>query len=450
MGQSLKLQVSYRSILALSLPISFSLLIPFLNFTTNNYFISHLGEKEMGIAGITGVYFLIMAIIGNGFNSALQAIVSRKAGEEQPEAIGTIVMQGMRLLLLFSLAGILITLWIGPFIFSKVLHDSEVQKQAVSFLKIRIWGLPFLYLFQLGNAFLVGTTNARFLFIGSLFEAGSNILLDYGLIFGHWGLPQLGFNGAAWASVIAECIGMFVVLILIRVKQLHRQFYLFRSFHFDSKRTLLLLNASAPLIAQYLISIVSWFVFYVFIEHHGQRALAISNVMRNIFSLTGIFTWAFASTANTMVSNIIGQGRSDDVLFLINKIVRLSTGAACMLFILFNLFPYNILSFFQLSSDFIAEAIPVLRMVTVGMLFMSFAVVWLNAVTGTGNTSVNLRIEFVTILAYLIYISLVLEYFRLSILWAWASEIVYWNLIFILSYLYLKSGKWKGKSFDAG
>ena len=98
MGQSLKLQVSYRSILALSLPISFSLLIPFLNFTTNNFFISHLGEKEMGIAGITGVYFLIMAIIGNGFNSALQAIVSRKAGEEQPEAIGTIVMQEMRLL----------------------------------------------------------------------------------------------------------------------------------------------------------------------------------------------------------------------------------------------------------------------------------------------------------------------------------------------------------------
>ncbi len=449
MGQSLKLQVSYRSILALSLPISFSLLIPFFNFTTNNFFISHLGEKEMGIAGITGVYFLIMAIIGNGFNSALQAIVSRKAGEEQPEAIGTIVMQGMRLLLLFSLAGILITLWVGPFIFSKVLHDSEVQTQAVSFLKIRIWGLPFLYLFQLGNAFLVGTTNARFLFIGSLFEAGSNILLDYGLIFGHWGLPQLGFNGAAWASVIAECIGMFVVLLLIRIKQLHRQFYLFRSFQFDAKRTLQLLNASAPLIAQYLISIVSWFVFYVFIEHHGQRALAISNVMRNIFSLTGIFTWAFASTTNTMVSNIIGQGRTDDVLFLINKIVRMSTGAACMLFILFNLFPYEILSFFQLSSDFIAEAIPVLRMVTVGMLFMSFAVVWLNAVTGTGNTSVNLRIEFVTILAYLIYIWLVLEYFRLSILWAWASEIVYWNLIFILSYLYLKSGKWKGKTFES-
>ncbi len=52
-------------------------------------------------------------------------------------------------------------------------------------------------------ALLVGTNNSRFLLIGTLAETLTNILLDYLLIFGHWGLPQMGFNGAAVASIAA-------------------------------------------------------------------------------------------------------------------------------------------------------------------------------------------------------------------------------------------------------
>src|SRR6185437_17177883 len=81
---------------------------------------------------------------------------------------------------------------------------------------------------------------------------------------------------------------------------------------------------SSPLIFQFTISIAAWTFFYILVEHHGRQALAISNTMRNIFGLFGVFTWAFASTTNAMVSNIIGQGMEDKVLLLIRKVVRLS------------------------------------------------------------------------------------------------------------------------------
>ena len=207
----------------------------------------------------------------------------------------------------------------------------------------------------------------------------------------------------------------------------------------------LILNISAPLIGQFSISLISWLVFYIFIEHHGERALAVSNVMRNIFSLAGVFIWAFASTTNAMVSNIIGQGRSDEVQKLIHKIMKLSFVSAVLLFLLFNLFARELLSFFHLSADFVAEAIPVLRMVTAATLLMSVSVVWLNAVTGTGNTRINLMIEAVTITLYLIYIYCVLEVFQLSLVWAWASEIIYWISLFTMSFIYIRSGRWKGK-----
>jgi putative MATE family efflux protein len=441
----LRLEINNRQILSMSLPISLSLLVPFLNFTANNFFLSGLGETALGTAGITGVYFLVVAVVGNGLNNAIQSLIARRAGENRLEEIGKIFSQGVRIAFIFAAIGIALTYLLAPLIFNYALRSQNVDASAVNFLRIRVWGLPFLYLFQMGNAFLVGTNNSRYLMIGTLFEAGANIFFDYGFIYGHFGLPELGFNGAAYASVAAECIGVIVVFSFIALKRLHVRFHLFSYLRYSKELTKLILRVSAPLIGQFSISLISWLIFYILIEHHGERALAVSNVMRNIFSLSGVFIWAFASTTNAMVSNIIGQGRSHDVHKLINRIMKLSFTSALFMFILFNVFAHELLSVFRLSNEFVEAAVPVLRMVTTGMLFMSISVVWLNAVTGTGNTRMNLIIEAVTIVAYLVYVYLVLEVYQLSLIWAWASELIYWSVIFVMAFNYLKSDKWKGK-----
>ncbi len=76
---------------------------------------------------------------------------------------------------------------------------------------------------------------------------------------------------------------------------------------------------------------------------------------------------------------------------------------------------------------------------------MSFGTIWLNAVTGTGNTKVNLMIEAITIIIYCIYVYVVLEYWNLPITWGWGSEWVYWISMFSMAFFYMKSGKWRGK-----
>jgi len=69
--------------------------------------------------------------------------------------------------------------------------------------------------------------------------------------------------------------------------------------------------------------------------------------------------------------------------------------------------------------------------------------VWLNAVTGSGNTMVNLIIEIVTLFAYILYVYLVLEVWNMSITWGWVSEWVYWICMFSMAFWYMQSGKWK-------
>jgi len=258
-------------------------------------------------------------------------------------------------------------------------------------------------------------------------------------------MPEIGFNGAAYASIIAEGTGLVVIFFVIRIIGLHKKFGLFENEKFNVETIRLILVQSSPLILQYAISIISWEFFYILIEHHGARDLAISNTMRNIFGLSGIFSWAFASATNSMVSNIIGQGRSDEVIPLIRKILTVSFSISLIVFATLNLWPEWFLSFYGQGPEFITHGIPVMRIVSIALLMMSVGTVWLNAVTGTGNTLVNLRIEFITIIIYSLYTYFVLEYWKLSITWGWVSEWVYWISMFSMAFVYMKSGKWKGK-----
>jgi len=441
----LRLDTSYRQILRMALPISLAMLVPQINFITNNIFLGGLGERELASAGITGVYYLIFAVIGNGLNNGLQALMARRAGQNLPKEIGRLFYHGVWVALVIAFLGIAVTYSVAPTILRATIHDAAIATEVIDFLLIRIWGLPFLYLYVMRNALLVGTNQTKLLVWGTLSEAVVNIVLDYGLIYGNLGLPAMGFNGAAYASIIAEATGLVVIYFVIHVKGLHKTFSFFEQTKVDFSVTKLILIQSTPLILQFAISIISWEFFYILIEHHGPRALAISNAMRNIFGLFGIFCWAFAATTNSMVSNIIGQGRTEEVLPLIRKVVRMSVSISLLLFVLINVFPVFFLSFYGQDQAFIQEAIPVVRIVSLALVMMSFGTIWLNAVTGTGNSKVNLMIELITIIIYCVYVYVVLEYWNMPITWGWGSEWVYWISMFSMAFLYMKSGKWKGK-----
>lgn len=444
---SLQVEVSNKAILKMALPISLAILIPQLNFVINNIFLGHFAADAaaLAVAGITGVYYLIFAAIGYGLNNGLQTLIARRAGENKPDEVGKLFSQGIIIGLLLAITGIVLTYTITPILFGIIIKDPIILEKAITFLQIRILGLPFLYVYQLRNALLVGTNQSRYLVAGTIAEASSNVLLDYLLIFGFGVISPLGFNGAAIASILAEAIGMFVIYWVISRKGITKQFSLFTKLYWNAEAQRSILTVSAPLMFQHAISIISWQYFFLLVEHQGSVALKVSNVMRNIFGVFGCFCWAFAATANSMVSNIIGQGRQEEAIGLIKKIIRLSFSTVLVVVLFINLFPSAFLSLFGQGPLFVAEAIPVLRVVTTALLLSCIATVLLNTVTASGNTRITFLIEVGAIVNYCIYIYLTLEYFQLSLSVGWMSEWIYWLSLLIPSLLYLRSNRWKGK-----
>jgi putative MATE family efflux protein len=445
MPTNLQFEISNRQILKLALPISLALLVPQLNLIINNIFLSHYSQQSLASASITGVYYLLFASIGYGLNNGLQALISRRAGENRPGEIGKIFGQGIYIAMLIAVVGFALTWFVMPVVLKQVIHSDTTYRQTISFLKIRIFGLPFLYVYQMRNALLVGTNQSRFLVAGTLAEALANIFFDYVLIFGKLGFPLLGFNGAAVASIIAEFTGMFVIFLVMHRKGITKQFGLFKNFAWNAKQSTQILAMSAPLIMTHAISLLAWVFFYLLVEHHGEMSLAVSNVMRNIFGFFGIFNWAFASTSNAMVSNVIGQGYKEKVIPLIYRITRFSAGFAMIICLLLNLFPRFFLSVYGQDEAFITFAIPVVRVVSLAMVLLSVSVVWLNAVTGSGNSRVTFIIELIAVTLYSAYVYVTLEKMNLSIVIGWMSEWLYWIVLLVGSMYYMLSGKWMKK-----
>jgi Na+-driven multidrug efflux pump len=118
MAEDLKLATSYKQILQMALPISFAILVPQFNFLINSVFLSQLGEGYIGVSGITGVYYLIFSVIGFGLNNGLQALISRRAGQDRLNEIGSLFMQSVYITMFIALMGIFATYTLAPHIFA--------------------------------------------------------------------------------------------------------------------------------------------------------------------------------------------------------------------------------------------------------------------------------------------------------------------------------------------
>jgi Na+-driven multidrug efflux pump len=80
---SLQVTVSSKQILSISLPIALAIMVPQVNFVINNIFLGALSSEALAIGGITGVFYLIFGVMGQGLNNGLQALISRRAGENR-------------------------------------------------------------------------------------------------------------------------------------------------------------------------------------------------------------------------------------------------------------------------------------------------------------------------------------------------------------------------------
>ncbi len=440
----MKVSISYKEIWLVAYPIILGSIAQNILNITDTAFLGRVGQVALGAGVLGGLFYHVLLMLGWGMALGGQIIIARRVGEGAHGAVGRVVEH-----LLYSLTTIAFLLiaalaWLHPHLMSIAVESEQVRQAANSYFGIRIYGLLFAFVTYSMNAFLIGIARTKVITLTSFISVIINIILDYGLIFGKLGFPEMGIRGAATASVIAELVGCAFLMIYISRTD-SGQYNLFRFVKPSRKLFYRIWDVSWPLMFQFFLSIFVWFIFFLFIEKMGETELAVSNIVRSIYIVLMIPIWGFASATNTFVSQQIGKGKSDIVIPLVLKIMRLTLVAVAVMSVLSLVFGGWVTRIYTNDSTLIAMTLPVLKVITFASLAMTTAFISFNGVSGTGNTKVSFVIEVVTLMVYLGWAYLMAIVLERSLSWVWFAEIIYGTLVTLLSLLYLKTGRWKNR-----
>jgi putative MATE family efflux protein len=410
---------------------------------TDTAFMGRVGEIELGAAAIGGIYFHVLFMLGFGFATGMQILISRYKGENTLSRIGPVMETG--LLFLWALAAALIigAQWLTPVIMPGIISHESLLQPSVSFLNIRVYGLIFVFVNVSFRAFHVGTANTRPLTYGSIIMAATNIVLDWLLVFGKAGFPKMGLEGAALASVISEAVEAAYLIAYnsrAKIRTVYKLFY-FRNVNFKLLKSTL--NISIFVMLQYFISLSTWFIFFIVIEKTGEQNLASSNIIRSIYGLITIPVWAYAAVTSSFVSNAIGAGHTELVTAIIAKIARISFVTSLVITLVTGILARQVLMIYTDSMELVNLSLMSVYVILGANIVFSFSCVSFNGVSGTGRTKTAMFIEIISLVFYMAALYLLVYYFPDNVAFAWFSEFAYWLGVLILSLLYLRFGKWR-------
>ena len=436
---------SYKQIWIIVYPVLLSLLMEYLIGMTDTAFLGRVGEIELGASALGGVYYMAIFMLGFGFSIGAQIMIGRRNGEKKFHKIGDIFSQGT--LFLVALAAIIFVLSksFSPRILRLLIQSDQIYDATLSYMNWRIYGFFFAFSGAMFRAFFVGTTNTKILTSNSIVMVLSNVLFNYVLIFGKLGFPALGIEGAAIGSSAAELVSLLFFIIYTRLKVDRKKYNLFRVSRFKPRLLLQILNISVWTMVQAFVSVSTWFLFFIAVEHLGERSLAISNIVRSVSSLLFLTTAAFASTTSSLVSNLMGAGQQQQVLPLCRKMIRMCYYFVLPLIALIFLFPSLLLYIYTDNLSLIAASAPALLIMASAYVVNVPASILFNAVSGTGNTRSAFLMELATLAVYILYITYTIFHLKVDVSIAWSSEHVYGLILLSLSFVYLKKANWQSK-----
>ena len=332
----------------------------------------------------------------------------------------------------------------APLIRLLITSDS-IYGATYEFFTWRIWGFLFAFVNVMFRGLYIGITRTKVLTMNAVVMALVNVVLDYALVFGELGLPEMGVRGAALASVIAEASSLLFFLLYTYYKVDLKKYGLNRFGQFDLSMVLRILRISCFTMVQYFLAMAIWFVFFMALERLGQRQLAVANIVRSVYVVLLIPVQALSTTANTLVSNLIGAGGSSGVVTLLHKISRMSFLIMVVCVGLCVAFPGSILSVYTNEEALLVESVSALYVVCGAMLIASLANVYFNGISGTGNTQAALVLEVFVQVFYALYIIVVGMVIQAPVDVCFTTEVIYYVLMLGSSLIYLKKAKWQNK-----
>lgn len=435
---------SYKDIIRIALPIILGGVAQTSISVADTAMMGRVGTIEVAAIGYVSVYYLMLFMIGFSYTKGTQILAARRMGEGDLKAGGSIFDNSMLAILVQAIVLCLTLRFGSDYLLDLLVEDRQIYTASVQYLEMRSWGIIFSFIGSVFLAYYMSIGHMMVLLFGVIAMSAINILLNWILIFGMWGAPEMGIEGAALASNIAEAMAATIFTVYAVARGMHHKYGMFNWRNISGKVIGLVTSISAPIVLQTLLGLLGWMFFFYYIEKMGPTETAVSSIAKNIYMFFGLFAWGFATSANTIISNLIGQQKMRMVMPAIKKILILSLGVSAVVSIPLGIFAEQVVDIvYSPTAEVLQASVPVTYITIIALWVYAISMVLYHAVTSTGSVKASLLIEVITVLIYVLYIQMIFNIDGVSLPIVWTCEIFYWLLMAGLSAYYIRTGHWK-------
>lgn len=430
-----------NKISALALPIIAGMVSQNILNLVDTAMVGRLGAEALAAVGIASIVgFLVQSPI-LGVSAGVQAYAARKKGENKNHETAYGLNSAFVLIAIASVFLTLVFYQLAPWIFSLMNDDALVQSEAVNYFQIRIAATVFVavnYAFRgFWNAIDMPKVYMNTLIIMHL----TNIALNYLLIFGNLGFPEMGVSGAAMGTSISLALGsaIYFYMAFSRIKD---SGFLAKMPNLNEITSLA--KISLPSGIDFFITMTSVTLLYWIVGHISTSAVAAANILINLFLIALLPGMALGMVLATLAGQSLGASKTKDAMQWGWDTASIGIIALFILSVPMALFSESFLKIFTTDIDVIQTAKLPLQMMGCTLAFEVAGFIFINGLKGIGDSSRVMKISF--IFQWLIFLPgayLLVSFFKLGLLAVWILQASY-RVAQTLTFSYIwKQAKWQ-------
>ena len=442
-------QNGYKHILYIAFPLILSTGSFSVQQFVDRMFLSWYSSDALAAAMPTSILSFTLISLFMGTSMYTSTFVAQYVGANRPERVGPAIWQGIY----FSIFGGIIVGFFSFFadpIFNSIGHESNIRK-----LESEYWVyLTASGIFPITTGAMAGFFNGRGktypVMWASFVATAVNIILNYILIFGKFGLPEMGIAGAGLATAVSTMVNLIILIYLTFNKTNDSRYYVIRGWRLEHSLFRRLIRFGLPNGIQFFLDIAAFSAFILLIGRLGTTELAASNVALNISMISFMPMIGLGITVTILVGQSLGADNPNMASRASYSALQISFAYMGTLAVLYLAIPNIFIYPFSAQAD-PAEfeaikdlAIIAMRFVAGWSIFDSLAIIFSSGLKGAGDTKfIMITITILSLLLLIIPTYIIVEFLQLGMTAVWSTGIIYVLGLGIAYYIRFRAGKWK-------
>ena len=434
---------SYTELLRFAIPLAISMITVALNTLIDTWFIAKLGTTQLAAVPMAGMVFFLFWVIMMGLMRSVIAFCGREFGAGEFHKIGAILVQ-YHWLALAGLPMMLCAIQLWPLFSWLAALSSAVDHDAWTYLYIRAWETPFSLFIILYSSFYQSIGNSRLPMMLAIISLCLNVILDYALIFGNFGLPMMGVAGSALATVIANLLVASIYLGISQRISLKKKFNL-RLYQLPNWPMLKnILRIGLPQGIGDFTELMAWTGLLLIIGRLGESALAANNIALQVTHLIFLPGLALGIASASYMGRFLGANQADHAHSATTKCLKLAVIYMGSMGIPLWFFGKTIAEQFSSDPVVVLQAALLFKIMALYQVFDGIGIVYRSTLGGAGDTFrptiLLLGCAFLIMFPIAIMLTQVID---LGVTGAWIGAFAYIVILAISMWWRFKTNHWR-------